>query len=162
MWSGASISVFVTIVLALGVAPLPAWAQSGQTSEPTAQVPNSPQSPTAPDPSSEDAGTKSMFPHFKSTRYWLSGQANFIFQTHPPFSALYSGTHSLTPNYEKATSRILTLYTGVRLDSSTELLFAPKEVGAPPPASGSAWPATPISISAPTRFSGRRLMSAAP
>src|ERR1700723_2417029 len=129
MWSGASISVFVTIVLALGVAPLPAWAQSGQTSEPTAQVPNSPQSPTAPDPSSEDAGTKSMLPHFKSTRYWLSGQANFIFQTHPPFSALYSGTHSLGPNYEKATSRVLTLYTGVRLNNSTELLFDLEEAG---------------------------------
>jgi len=129
MWSGASISVFVTIVLALGVAPLPAWAQSGQTSEPTAQVPNSPQSPTAPDPSSEDAGTKSMFPHFKSTRYWLSGQANFIFQTHPPFSALYSGTHSLGPNYEKATSRVLTLYTGVRLNNSTELLVDIEEAG---------------------------------
>ena len=129
MWSGASISVFVTIVLALGVAPLPAWAQSGQTSEPTAQVPNSPQSPTAPDPSSEDAGTKSMFPHFKSTRYWLSGQANFIFQTHPPFSALYSGTHSLGPNYEKATSRVLTLYTGMRLNNSTELLVDIEEAG---------------------------------
>lgn len=71
-----------------------------------------------------------MFPHFKSTRYWLSGQANFIFQTHPPFSALYSGTHSLGPNYEKATSRVLTLYTGVRLNNSTELLVDIEEAGA--------------------------------
>jgi high affinity Mn2+ porin len=129
MWSCASISAFVAIVLALGVAPLPAWAQSGQTSEPTAQVPNSPESPAAPDPSPEDAGAESMLPHFKSTRYWLSGQANVIFQTHPPFSALYSGTHSLGPNYEKATSRVLTLYTGVRLNNSTELLVDVEEAG---------------------------------
>jgi high affinity Mn2+ porin len=129
MRSCAPISAFIAIVLALGVAPLPAWAQSGQSSEPTAQVPNSPESPAAPDPSSEDAGTESMFPHFKSTRYWLSGQANFIFQTHPPFSALYSGTHSLGPNYEKATSRVLTLYTGMRLNNSTELLVDIEEAG---------------------------------
>ena len=129
MRSCAPISAFIAIVLALGVAPLPAWAQSGQSSEPTAQVPNSPESPAAPDPSSEEAGTESMFPHFKSTRYWLSGQANFIFQTHPPFSALYSGTHSLGPNYEKATSRVLTLYTGMRLNNSTELLVDIEEAG---------------------------------
>jgi len=129
MRSCAPISAFIAIVLALGVAPLPAWAQSGQSSEPTAQVPNSPESPAAPDPSSEGAGTESMFPHFKSTRYWLSGQANFIFQTHPPFSALYNGTHSLGPNYEKATSRVLTLYTGVRLNNSTELLVDIEEAG---------------------------------
>jgi hypothetical protein len=70
-----------------------------------------------------------MFPHFKDTRYWLSGQANFIFQTHPPFHAPYSGKNSLDPNYEKATSRVLTLYTGVRLNNSTELLVDVEEAG---------------------------------
>ena len=30
-----------------------------------------------------------MFPHFKDTRFWLSGQANFVFQTHPDFVTLY-------------------------------------------------------------------------
>src|SRR5215471_17964574 len=43
-----------------------------------------------------------MFPHFESDRFWLTGQANFVFQTHPSFPALYSGPHSLNPNYEKA------------------------------------------------------------
>jgi hypothetical protein len=70
-----------------------------------------------------------MFPHFKNTRYWLSGQANFIFQTHPPFDAKYSGKNSLDPNYEKATSRVLTLYTGVRLNDSTEILVDVEESG---------------------------------
>ena len=70
-----------------------------------------------------------MFPHFKDARFWLSGQANFIFQTHPPFYAAYSGAHSLSPDYEKATSRVMTLYTGVRLDNSTELLVDIEEAG---------------------------------
>jgi len=70
-----------------------------------------------------------MLPHFKNSRFWLTGQANFIFQTHPSFAALYSGPHSLRPNYEKATSRVLTLYTGVRLNNSTELLVDIEEAG---------------------------------
>ena len=63
-----------------------------------------------------------MFPHFSDTRFWLSGQANFIFQAHPSFRALYSGSHSFRPDFEHATSRVLTLYTGIRLNDSTEVL----------------------------------------
>jgi high affinity Mn2+ porin len=70
-----------------------------------------------------------MFHHPSDTRYWLSGQMNFIFQTHPPFPASYSGRNSMDPNYEKATSRLLTLYTGVRLTDSTELLVDVEEAG---------------------------------
>ena len=81
-----------------------------------------------PDPT-RDQGTESMFPHFKDSRFWLSGQANFIFQTHPAFPALYSGPHSLSPHYEKATSRVVTLYTGVRLSNSTEILVDIEEAG---------------------------------
>jgi hypothetical protein len=80
------------------------------------------------DPPPDDA-TESMLPHFKDTRFWLSGQANFVFQALPPFPAPYSGPHSLGPNYEKATSRVMTLYTGVRLNRSTELLVDIEEAG---------------------------------
>jgi len=80
-----------------------------------------------PDPSVDDPET--MFRHFKNTRFWLSGQANFIFQTHPDFDALYSGPQSLSPRFEKATSRLLTLYTGVRLNNSTELLVDVEAAG---------------------------------
>ena len=76
-----------------------------------------------------DDSSEAMLPHFKDTRFWLSGQANFIFQTHPPFHAPYSGPNSLSPNYEKATSRVMTLYTGVRLNNSTELLVDIEEAG---------------------------------
>ncbi len=106
-------------------------------------LPLSAQEPDLPEPTKHDApasieeidepvdpvGTESMFPHFKDSRFWLSGQANFIFQTHPPFHALYSGPNSLRPVYEKATSRVLTLYTGFRINNSTELLFDLEEAG---------------------------------
>ena len=70
-----------------------------------------------------------MFPHFESDRVWLSGQANFIFQTHPPFHASYSGNNSLDPNYEKATSRVLTLYAGLRFNDSTEFIADIEDAG---------------------------------
>jgi high affinity Mn2+ porin len=76
-----------------------------------------------------DEGTQSMFPHFKSSRIWLSGQANFIFQTHPKFPARYSGKNSLNPQYEKATSRVMTVYTGVRVNDSLEFLADIEEAG---------------------------------
>ncbi|MGC1450428.1 MAG: carbohydrate porin [Candidatus Sulfotelmatobacter sp.] len=81
-----------------------------------------------PDPPSDDS-IETMFPHFKNTRYWLSGQANLVFQTHPDFPALYSGAHSLSPYYEKATSRVMTLYTGMRFNNSTEVLVDIEEAG---------------------------------
>jgi len=81
----------------------------------------------APDP--KDARVPTMFPPIKSTRFWLSGQANFIFQAHPDFQAPYSGPNSLKPRYEKATSRLLTLYTGWRFSHSAEVLFDVEEAG---------------------------------
>jgi hypothetical protein len=123
----------VALWLLVGAAcALPALAQ--QPDKPSATTsPAPPQAdPSAPasvaDPPPAD-DTQAMFPHFKDTRFWLSGQANFIFQTHPPFHALYSGPHSLSPDYEKATSRVMTLYTGMRLNSSTEFLVDIEEAG---------------------------------
>ena len=95
-------------------------------SSPTTQQANSAPDPPAPPP---DDSTESMLPHLKSSRFWLSGQANFVFQAHPEFPALYSGPHSLSPNYEKATSRVMTFYTGVRLNHSTEILVDIEEAG---------------------------------
>jgi high affinity Mn2+ porin len=83
-------------------------------------------SPPAAEPASDP---EAMFPHFKDTRFWLSGQTNFIFQAHPDFRAAYSGPNSLSPHYEKATSRVMTLYTGVRLNNSTEVLVDIEEAG---------------------------------
>ena len=88
-------------------------------------------SPNADDPSGSPASAdpETMLPHFRDSRFWLSGQMNFIFQTHPDFHSDYSGPNSLSPRYEKATSRVMTLYTGVRINHSTELLVDIEEAG---------------------------------
>ena len=82
----------------------------------------------APDQPSQD-DSEAMFPRLSDPRYWLSGQMNFIFQAQPSFHAPYSGPNSLDPNYQKATSRVLTLYTGMRLNASTEVLVDIEEAG---------------------------------
>jgi high affinity Mn2+ porin len=121
------------VILALSATLFPAlmFAQqsNSQTSTQQANETSAP-APTA-DPSEPpaDDSPEVMLPHFKSTRYWLSGQANFIFQTHPDFHALYSGPHSLSSNYEKATSRVLTMYGGIRFDNSFEFVGALEEAG---------------------------------
>jgi high affinity Mn2+ porin len=107
---------------------LPALAQQADVPEATKHdAPSEADSPSETDPPTP--GAEAMFPHFKDSRFWLSGQANFIFQTHPPFHAAYSGRNSLNPNYEKATSRLMTLYTGFRLNDSTEFLVDIEEAG---------------------------------
>jgi high affinity Mn2+ porin len=98
-----------------------------------AQIPDAPpaqgSSSAQPADPSTDAAPEAMFPRFHDTRFWLSGQANFIFQTHPGFHALYSGVNSLSPHYEKALSRVLTLYTGARVNHSTEVIVDVEEAG---------------------------------
>lgn len=78
--------------------------------------------PTAP----VDEGSSkpvTLFDHSQSSRYWISGQMNFIFQAHPDFSAKYSGENSFRSNAEHADSRVLTLFTGAELTKTTELIF---------------------------------------
>ena len=98
-----------------------------------AQIPDAPPAqggasaqPADPSP---DAAPEAMFARFHDTRFWLSGQANFIFQAHPGFHALYSGINSLSPHCEKALSRVLTLYTGARVNDSTEVIVDVEEAG---------------------------------
>src|SRR5258708_20806592 len=97
-----------------------------------AQIPDAPPahgSSSEPGDASAYAAPEDMFPHFNDTRFWVSGQANFIFQTHPGFHALYSGKNSLSPHYEKALSRVLTLYTAARVNDSTEFIVDLEESG---------------------------------
>jgi len=122
------------VLIALGLLAVTTWSPVAMAQEPavppsTAPAAQDAQAPNASTPvdasnapSDESADPPVMFPHFRDSRFWLTGQGNFIFQTHPPFHAAYSGKNSLRPDYEKATSRVMTLYAGVRLDDSTELL----------------------------------------
>jgi len=121
-------------ILAMGLAMLLGFTiAAGTSASAQIELPSPPQRVGAPatDPQDppDEINTESMLPHFKDTRFWLSGQANFVFQTHPDFHAPYSGEHSLSPRYEKATSRLLTLYTGLRLNNSTEFVVDIEEAG---------------------------------
>ena len=122
-----SLSTLIVALVFILTVPASAQQQPDQSQpQPPSAAPAAPA--TLSDPPPDDA-TQSMFPHFKDTRFWVSGQSNFIFQTHPGFHASYSGEHSLSPHYEKATSRVLTLYTGMRLNNSTEILVDVEEAG---------------------------------
>src|SRR5689334_6427116 len=70
-----------------------------------------------------------VFTRPDTDRFWLSGQINVIFQAHPVFPAAYSGDHSLSPLAEHATSTLLTLYTGLRIGQSTEVIFDVESAG---------------------------------
>jgi high affinity Mn2+ porin len=85
--------------------------------------------PASPDAAPDADQVPAMFPHLESDRWWLSGQANFISQWHPRFHSPYQGVNSLTPEPQDATSRVLTLYTGVRLTGTAELLCDVQEAG---------------------------------
>jgi high affinity Mn2+ porin len=70
-----------------------------------------------------------MFPHTRTGRIWISGQANFISQWHPAFRSPYSGANSLSAPAQDATSRVLTLFTGLRLTDTAEILCDVQESG---------------------------------
>ncbi len=79
-----------------------------------AQVPS--ETPPAPEPASPaGAETLTMFPHPDSARYWVSGQANSIFQMHGHFHSPYEGTNSLIDDFETKASEVGTLYLGYQL-----------------------------------------------
>src|SRR5580704_8812413 len=59
-----------------------------------------------------------MFPHPEDGRYWISGQANIIFQGRLPFHSLYQGTNSFRNSAEYKTSLVGTLYTALRRSRS--------------------------------------------
>jgi high affinity Mn2+ porin len=93
--------------------------------------PNQSDRPTS---ASDDSAPESdplpvMFPHPETDRIWLSGQANFISQWHPAFHSPYVGHNSLSPEAQDASSRVLTLFTGLRLSNTAELLCDVQETG---------------------------------
>jgi hypothetical protein len=68
--------------------------------------------------------------HLIADRIWISGQSNLIFQAHEPFYSPYSGPNSFQSRVEMtALSRVLTLYTGIKLTRWTEFIFDAEEAG---------------------------------
>jgi high affinity Mn2+ porin len=120
------VAIRVLCVLVVCIAsPRAGVAQNTQPEQPGAQ----PTVPPAPDSSADrSAGDDSspsdavtLLPHSDTSRYWISGQANVVFQWHPSFQAQYSGPNSLTPGAQSATTHIMTLYTGYELTHTTEV-----------------------------------------
>jgi high affinity Mn2+ porin len=70
-----------------------------------------------PVPASSVGGSDSFW-----SRFWISGQANFIRQQHSSFPAQYSGPNSFLSDAEHATSRVETLYTGFQITDKLEIL----------------------------------------
>ena len=100
----------------------------------TTRAQANPPSQSPPDLSSPQADTENdpipvMFPHPETDRVWISGQANFISQWHPAFHSPYQGRNSLPPDAQDASSRVLTLFTGLRLSDRTEVLCDVQETG---------------------------------
>ena len=75
------------------------------------------QEPEAPQPQPAEA-SDTMFPHLEGRRWWISGQANIIFQGRLPFHSPYEGPNSFRNSAEYKTSLLGTLYTAVRPTSS--------------------------------------------
>jgi high affinity Mn2+ porin len=65
----------------------------------------------------------SMFPHSDTARWWISGQVNLIGQAHAAFPSPYQGANSLRAVGERSLSRVVTLYTGLRLGRGWEVLL---------------------------------------
>ena len=86
--------------------------------------------------SKDDAATvvpmTTMFPHSQTLPFWLSGQANVIFQAHPSFYSPYEGINSFTGPAQYKTSLLGTLYTGLQVPGThkrLEVLFDEESAG---------------------------------
>ena len=90
-----------------------ALAQAPQAVSPVFDSQSSAQSPMPEDP------ILTMAPHSESGRYWVSGQANSIFQMHGHFHSPYEGANSLQDTFETKASEVATLYVGYQLRPNT-------------------------------------------
>jgi high affinity Mn2+ porin len=99
--------------------------------QPAARHPSLPQINQREADQSDDQENPAVFSHHLiANRIWISGQANFIFQAHPPFHSPYSGPNSFQSRVQTtALSRVLTLYTGVKLTRWFEFIFNAEEAG---------------------------------
>ncbi len=66
----------------------------------------------------DDTQIVTMAPHPEGAMYWISGQANIIFQGRLPFHSLYEGVNSFRNSAEYKTSMVGTLYLAARRNHS--------------------------------------------
>ena len=82
-----------------------------------------------PEPVVGNESPTTMFPHSAEGRFWLSGQANFVYQSNPQFHALYSGQNSFRNKCDKADGRVMTIYGGYSFAKFAEVLVSAEEAG---------------------------------
>ena len=80
-----------------------------------------------PDAPSAPLGT--FFDHSDTAKWWISGQANFVFQAHGDFYAAYSGPNSFTNAGENANSRVMTLQMAYAFRPYTAIYLNVEEAG---------------------------------
>src|SRR5690348_15874611 len=144
MWS--LLKVLAGGALCVGAAATTGWAQKMQLPDapqpavcraglvPDAALQNSAPTPvaTAQEPPPPDPQL-TMFRHSQTSPYWISGQANTIFQGKPGFHSPYQGPNSLDNAAEYKTSIVETLYLGYEphrhLRYNTDLLVDVESAG---------------------------------
>lgn len=119
-----ALRIAVALLVCLAPARITAAQDSQSASNPTAALEPQAQpgdAASTDNPDTSDALT--LFPHSETSRYWISGQSNSIFQWHAAFPAAYSGPNSLRAVGENGLSKTLTLYMGYRIASDTEVFL---------------------------------------
>jgi len=122
----------ITLRLAriLGAMLLSLWPVVVSAQQPPPPPPAAPDvSPANDSTPPADSDVTTIFPHSDDARYWISGQANVVFQAHPSFHAAYSGTNSFQPQAQTATSMVYTLYTGLAVTHTTEVIADAESAG---------------------------------
>ena len=108
----------------LPIAPEPQLARAASGEQTTLQ-PGAQNSPSAAsgngagDRQPEPTPVLTMAPHSDSARYWLSGQANSIFQMHGHFRSPYQGPNSLINDFETKASEVATLFLGYQVQPNS-------------------------------------------
>src|SRR5216684_6684187 len=121
----------ILLLLLVGLAPWQqfASAQSANEENKSRAQSSKPVQDNSEAKDDEDEKPATVFSHSSQSRFWISGQINTVFQWHPSFRAKYTSDNSLRPRAENATSRVLTLYTGVQLTKKTEVIFDLESAG---------------------------------
>jgi len=103
------------VLIWLAAVTAPTWAQTDSPTDGTTQNASTPRD--------------TFFEHSDTAKWWVSGQANIVFQAHGGFYAAYSGPNSLQNTAEHATSRVLTLFTGYQFTPNSMFYLDVEEAG---------------------------------
>ncbi len=121
-----SLLLLLGLAVLCGARPAPAQTVVAGAGNP-GQLPSAPETGgSTPEAPAVDPPT-TVLHHAEGGRYWLSGQANFIFQGRLPFHSPYQGPNSFRNSAEYKVSMVGTLYTAMRATQSirynTDLIF---------------------------------------